>query len=208
MVTYYALTAIDTDAGHVRPGEEIDVDGWDDERLGRALRSGEIRPVAGEVVSALPVGPAGGDLAGVYPDPRLRAQSVGDTHIDPADPIGRDRIAGAEPVSVVGEVGKPAFLGTFTNHGGGFEAVGYWLDAATGLVHLRGLATSTGTDDQLFRLPQGYRPITGHVLVPTTGRTGGALVVVTVHDTGLVTVTPGGPHAAVSLSGISFRVGS
>jgi len=55
----------------------------------------------------------------------------------------------------VGGSGEPAFIGSWTNYGGGFDTAAFRM-TADGWVYMKGLVKSgSGT---LFTLPEGYRP--------------------------------------------------
>jgi hypothetical protein len=83
---------------------------------------------------------AGGDLAGTFPDPTLRA---------------------AEANHYVGATGEPAFEHGWANYGGQYPKASFYKDRA-GVVHLSGLV-SGGTygfpgDGDIFSLSNAYAP--------------------------------------------------
>jgi hypothetical protein len=81
-----------------------------------------------------PKGPAGGALAGTYPNPSL---------------------AQPEAVHLVGAPGEPAF-GAGTSNSGTTPA-GFYKDPF-GIVHLQGTVNTGATSATIFTLPAGYRP--------------------------------------------------
>lgn len=71
----------------------------------------------------------------------------------------------------VGGAGEPAFVNSWVNGGGGYQAMQFRLDAL-GRVWIRGYA-STGTNGTtIFTLPAGYRPATRIITVALSGTTG------------------------------------
>lgn len=106
-----------------------------------------------------------------------------------------------EPWKVVGTLGQPQFLNTWTNHDTStYNSAAFFRDAS-GVVHLRGVIAS-GTALGVFQLPAGYFPPKIHNYAVTTLI--GTFAVVSVQSGGLVT-TSAPPPAAISLEGISFR---
>jgi hypothetical protein len=86
------------------------------------------------------------------------------------------------------------------------------------VVHLRGLIDKQGGDwiagEPMFRLPAGYRPLSGTALVFPVLVAGGSATHsvgrIDIHDSGLVVLQVGGvenPVVSLSLAGIQFPVG-
>ena len=132
---------------------------------------------------APPSGPAGGALAGTYPNPAL---------------------APTEATHHVGSPGEPAFQNNWANElPPGDVTVGFYLDPV-GVVHLQGVIQRTsGSGSPAFTLPPAYRPAKN--LLAAIWCTAG-LASVTVSSAGDVNVT--GPALnTCGLDSVTFRVG-
>jgi hypothetical protein len=110
--------------------------------------------------------------------------------------------ASREPVRFVGTVGNPPFEGNWGNPTfAGDEEAGFFKDPY-GVVHLYGNARrSAGTDDVIFRLPDGYRP--PQFLYFAAFGAGGTLTTVDVGPDGAVEVI-GTDTTFVGLGTVSF----
>lgn len=152
----------------------------------------------GEPGPAGPVGAAGGDLAGMYPDPVLA----------PPEPVQAVQPGSGTPLDFCPQDG--AFCGdliifqrVWENYGQGAEPVGFWKDRF-GVVHIQGSARSAGAGTSIFKLPPAYRPATIRWFAAPTGFGAPTMLFVSVDPEGIVATTSD-DMPFISLDGISYR---
>ena len=94
----------------------------------------------------------------------------------------------------------PAFSGTWSNFGGGYNPAGYFKDP-WGVVHLRGLVKSTIMSTIIFNLPAGYRPAFTEKLPTSSNNAFGIIEITNTGDVDSIV----GVNLSVCLDGITFK---
>ncbi len=148
--------------------------------------------ISGAAQSALRSGPAGGALAGTYPNPRLA----------PAEPMH-------EVTSGFGPCNSPTYWQNQNATDPNFPKAGYFRDPY-GVVHLRGAVSCPGIapdpPTNIFDLPAGYIPPLAEIFT-AAGAAGPTEIQVTNGGAVLYQGTGANPGANgyLTLDGISFR---
>jgi hypothetical protein len=177
-----SLRARDFGAGHLAGGAQ-----GAQGATGARGSTGPTGPRGPDGATGPSTGPAGGDLAGSYPDPTLRQ---------------------AENARYLGEAGQPAFLNSFSNIGSGTATASFYKDRQ-GIVHLNGLVKTPDSTSMLptpiFFLPNGYAPCgDGDLIFPSYSNLDGHPPEIEVGISGLVSARKYGANADLTLSGITF----
>lgn len=155
-------------------------------------------------------GAAGGALAGTYPNPAVGAQKLADANWNPLEPLGRDKLAPVEEISLVGTAGQPIFRMGWQAIAG-YRPLGFWYDPASDLVHFSGLTWNSGNpyfNSTVFTLPFDYRPRSIAAWLSTIAFSGGQAIacLVSVATNGDVIISndlDAGP--SVYFDGLFFR---
>lgn len=101
----------------------------------------------------------------------------------------------------IGATGEPVYKNTWANYSGGYQPVGFWIDAL-GIVHLRGMLASGVVNSPAFTLPPGFRPTLPEPF-PAVSNLG--VTRIDISAGGDVTPITGSGNTWVTLSGISFK---
>jgi hypothetical protein len=159
-----------------------------------------------------PTGKAGGDLAGRYPNPRIKVGAITAKKLAALPP--------ETPVTYNNHVFTPSSGEAWRNLGAPYEGAAYYRDEE-GVVHLSGVSQSIqynlavpppaqnlcangGNGLTMFVLPAGDRPAGREIFAVDSNNSHGR---VDVEPDGEVVCVFGAGDQYVSLNGISFRPG-
>lgn len=100
----------------------------------------------------------------------------------------------------------PTLLNSWQNYGAAYESATYWKDKCN-VVHISGMIKGGTVSDGtvLFVLPVGYRPRTPEKFITVSVN---AICILDIYANGNVTIRAGANTSWLSLSGISFKVGT
>lgn len=151
-------------------------------------------PSANVAGAASPTGPAGGALAGSFPNPQLKRP-------EEWRQISRFETCSVSPSTVSWEA-----------YGGGQATPAYYRDPF-GVVHLRGSVkcpeSPSGAGYPIFRLPVGFRPTGGNQYFSVVNNNNEATTIA-LNESGFVTSLKGNEATAqqLTLDGVTFRAES
>lgn len=155
---------------------------------------------------------SGDTVGGTLPDAvEVQPESLTDAHIATNAAVQRTKLEALETRHLVGGGGEPAFETGWSNFDATYVSAGFWLDEASGLLHIEGAVKApAGTAVTLFTLPSGYRPPKdmGFLTFGFNGTPAFQTAVITVFDTGPVTVdtVPGNGWVVLHLNLPPIRV--